>query len=92
MPKLIIKDIDPNAKGSFAVLRRVLKLQAGLRRREPEAMDAMIELTLQYASTDDGTPVEPLLAELSVAEFTTIAEHWSKQGGETIPNLSTPSS
>ena len=92
MAKLIIKDIDPNAKGSFAVLRKLLKLQAGLKRMEPDAMDAMIELTLQYASTDDGSPVEPLLAELSVAEFAAIAAHWSKQGGETIPNASTPSS
>lgn len=91
MTKLIVRELDPNAKGSFAQLRKALALQRRISKNDPTAVEEMIDFMLQYASTDDGTDVSAVLEELSIAEFLLCAQHFTKLSGETIPNSNTPS-
>lgn len=88
MPRLIIKALDPNAKGSFGDWRRAIRLQQRIEKQDLSALDELIELVVKYASTDDGSAVEPLLAELSLSEFVQCVQNITTIVQETIPNAS----
>lgn len=75
MTKLIVKPIefDADAPGSFRDMSLIARVQtaaeegdqAGLAR----AWVAAEALVMKYLRTDDGSPVRPLLDELSITQF-----------------------
>jgi len=77
MAKLIVRPIDPRARGSYQVRAAVLTAinaaqEAGRRGDVSAAIQAQLALEnmlIMRLSTDDGTPVEDALAELSADQF-----------------------
>jgi len=85
MTKLIVTPIDPAAPGSYKKnkrLRRALKLaRQAQKSSEADATDAMLEvydlienLVLENLETDDGTPVDDALDEISEQDFMSLLQ------------------
>ena len=75
MTTLIVKPIDLSAPGSYRERKRYLRLLKRLRSDEPdakgvlEALEEVDELITSRLRTDDGTPVEDALDQLSAQQF-----------------------
>ena len=91
MTKLIVQVIDPKERGSYKLYRKVLRLGREVQEGSIEAQEEMAVLVESRAKTDDGSPIAPVLDELSMDDYLTLAKGLTNNLGETIPNVSTPS-
>lgn len=77
MATLIVTPFDPKAKGSFRQRTTMFEAyqQMGIAKKTNKVFDyaasqlALERATIERLKTDDGTPVEDVLAELSADEF-----------------------
>jgi len=92
MTKLIVTPIDPKAKGSYRQRSELLQLVARMQeaQRGQDGIGALALMTemeafvLKHLTTDDGSPVEPLLDELSADDFDALLG--GILGEPTVPN------
>jgi hypothetical protein len=91
MTTLIIRQLDKSAKGSLAEMRRLLSIQRRMDVGEIGAVEEMIDYIISRARTDDGSPVEDAIAEMSFDDFIETARGMTDADGEMVPNVSTPS-
>ena len=93
MTKLIVKPLDMSEKGSYAARRKLLELLAvSDKELTPQELARMLikrdDLILARCHTDDGRPVEEVLAELTGDQFEELIAALTP---ETIPNPSAAS-
>ena len=77
MTQLIVTPIDPTARGSYRQRSAVLRLVGTMKEAQEskdglaavQAMTDLEDIILKRLETDDGSPVEPLLDELSAEQF-----------------------
>jgi hypothetical protein len=94
--RLIVKAIDPDAPGSYRARDRLFSVYGGLRNAKgPEesvaAYRAARDFILERAETDDGTPVEEALDQVSANQFDELLVVLLRGGEETIPPVSSGS-
>lgn len=94
--KLIVRAIDPDAPGSYRARDRLLCVYGNLREAKgPEesvaAYRAARDFVLERAETDDGTPVEDALDQVSANQFDALLVDLLRGGEETIPQASSGS-
>ena len=93
MTKLIVAALDLDAPGSYRLrdvwLSAYLEMSGAKRTAEFAAGYAKVrDLVLQRATTDDGTPVEDALAQVTANQFDTLIGQVLSGGEETIPPAS----
>lgn len=94
MTKLIVTPIDPSAPGSYrqrsALLRLIARLQTADKEQDGAAaltlMAEVEEMVLKHLETDDGSPLEPLLDDLSADQFDLLLG--GILGAPNVPNAS----
>jgi len=70
MTKLIVTPVDPDAPGSFRQFQRLAKAMAQAEEENAAlAFLSVSDIVLENCKTDDGTPVEDVLDELSLNQF-----------------------
>lgn len=92
MAKLIVQVIDAKEKGSYKLYRTVIRLGREIKEGNLASQEELAELVERRARTDDGSPLQSLLDELSLDDYLELARGLVNNIGETIPNASTPSS
>ena len=93
MTRLIVDPIDPNAKGSWRLHRRLLgasktiteSQKAGDGTGAVAALESIYDLVVSRLSTEDGSPVDDALDDISVNDFQTLITAIS---GEPVPTES----
>lgn len=92
MTSLIIKTIDVQAKGSLAEYRRLIDVIERVQAGDLRAQKELIDYIVSRARSDDGRPVEDVIADMSLADFFAAARGIMNASGEMVPNASTSSS
>ena len=101
MTRLIVDPIDPSAKGSWRLHRKLLgaskaisEIQEQTKKLGPQADDSVAtlaaleviyDLVVSRLSTEDGSPVDDALDDISVDDFQLLITAIS---GETVPTTS----
>ena len=92
MTQLIVTPIDMTAPGSYRqrkqflqVARRLTNLKSGDSTQTLDAMMEMEALILAHLRTDDGTPVEDVLDELSAKQFDDLLSAITFSEGDSVP-------
>ncbi len=94
MTKLIVTPIDMGAPGSYRQRQQFMRVLASIQDAGEgkdgasivKAMLALDDLVVAHLATDDGTPVEEVLGELSANEFDQLLA--GILGQPTVPNPS----
>lgn len=93
MTKLVVTPIDINAPGSYRQRKKFLGLisrLATVKDQKPDDVLAILDetdaLIRSHLKTDDDTPVEELLDQLSAKDFDQLLSAIAFEGADTVPS------